>query len=126
MNLLPWGAAFVLYFGLTLLLEAPVYWLALNSRSAKERVVVWFTANAISYPPVFFLFAYLPFSALTCELVSEVWAPLCEIAVAWFLLGRLSAREQIMIVGANLISWWVGKALILLLMQRVLELVIPL
>ena len=103
---------FCLYLGLTLALEAPVYLLAFRGRSLKERLVLWVAANTTSYPLVFFYFPYLPWSDHACELAAEVWAPLCEMAVAQFLWRRVVARERVLIVLANLVSWLVGRQLV--------------
>ena len=100
------------YLGLTLALEAPVYLLALRSRTPRERLVLWLIANAISYPPVFYFFPYLSLPPLACELLAEIWAPVCEIGVAWVLLPQLNRREMGWIVLANLVSWLPGRFLV--------------
>jgi len=107
-----WWLLFGLFFALTLVLEAPVYLVAFQTRPFKERIILWFCANATSYPPVFFLFPYLPISPLARELSAEVWAPLCEIGVASFLLGKITPRERGWIVVANLLSWLTGRLIV--------------
>ena len=109
---------FLIFLGLTLALESPVYLLAFRGRSLKERLVLWVAANTTSYPLVFFYFPYLPWSDRACELAAEVWAPLCEIAVAQFLWTRVLARERVLIVLANLVSWLVGRELVLFLLHH--------
>lgn len=102
---------FVVYLGLTLVLEAPIYAALLRHRRWKERIIFWLAANLFSYPLVFYYFPYLDYSPLTCELLAEVWAPLCEIAVGAIILARFNRRDVVAIVVANLFSWQVGNLL---------------
>lgn len=106
------AALFSVLLGLTMLLEGPIYLLAFSRRSTKEKVVLWLCANIASYPAVFFIFPYLPFSPMVCELSAEVWAPVCEIAVARYLLGPLSRTEVGAVIVANLVSWLVGRVIV--------------
>lgn len=102
---------FSAYLGMTLALEAPIYAALLSHRSWKERIVFWLAANLFSYPLVFYYFPYLDYPALSRELLAEIWAPLCEIAVGAIILARFSRRDALAIVMANLFSWQVGNLL---------------
>lgn len=104
---------FLVYLGLTLLLEAPVYATLLSHRRWKERVIFWLAANLYSYPAVFYYFPYLDCSALTRELLAESWAPLCEIVVGAIILPQFRRRDALTVVVANLVSWQLGRFLLL-------------
>ncbi len=102
---------FLAYLGLTMLLEAPWFLWGFRQRSARHRVAVWAAANVYSYPAVFFYFPYLGWPDWQWVLAAEIWAPLCELCVAAFLLSGLTRREALAIVLANLFSWGVGHLL---------------
>ena len=106
---------FFIFLALTLALEAPLFFYLLRDRSWRQRIVFWLAANVYSYPAVYFFFPYLDLPPHLCEGLAEVWAPLCEIAVGYFILPRFSRREALDVVAANLFSWAVGRALVSLL-----------
>lgn len=97
---------------LTLLLESPFYLYGLRSYSWKTRVTYWLAANMLSYPAVFFLFPQLGWSSWMQEVGAEIWAPVCEVAVGWFLVPRFCRREAGIVVFANLFSWLVGRLIV--------------
>lgn len=103
---------FLGYLSLTLLLEAPWFFAGFRDRSTRQRWVVWITANAYSYPLVFFVFPRLGWPEWQWALAAEAWAPLCELLVAAFLLSGLTRREATAIILANLFSWGVGELLL--------------
>lgn len=102
---------FLFFLALTLALEAPFFWCLLGHRRPRERVALWLAANFVSYPAVFFVFPYLPASPAVCEMTAEIWAPLVEAGVGWFVLPNFGRRDFTTIIGANLCSWLIGKAL---------------
>lgn len=104
---------FLIFLGLTLALEAPVFFYLLRHRSWRQRVAFWLAANIYSYPAVYFFFPYLELPPHVCLGLAETWAPLCEIAVGYFILPGFSRREALAVVAANLFSWAVGSALVL-------------
>lgn len=97
-----------LAFGLTLALEAPLFFCLLSHRRWRERLTFWLVANLYSYPAVFFFFPSLSDG----EVWAELWAPLCEIGVGWVILPRFGKKDVLAVVAANLFSWLVGKALL--------------
>lgn len=103
---------FLAFLSLTLLLEAPVYFILLKNRPWRERITFWLTANLVSYPPVFFIFPHLDWARWACELGAEIWAPVSEIAVGRFILPHFSKRDMATVVVANLFSWGVGRFLL--------------
>jgi hypothetical protein len=106
-------ADFLWYLTLTLALEAPLYWLLLSYRPPRERIAFWLAANIFSYPAVYFFFPRLDQPAWICELLAEIWAPSCEIAVGLIILPRPRWKDVAVVIAANLFSWLVGKGLFL-------------
>jgi hypothetical protein len=104
-------SGFLWFLGLTLALEAPLYWLMLPYRRPRERVAFWLAANICSYPAVYFFFPRLYQPAWVCELMAEIWAPICEVAVGLIILPRPQWKDARAVVAANLFSWLVGKGL---------------
>jgi hypothetical protein len=80
----------------------------LQHRVWKERVAFWLAANLVSYPAVFFIFPFLGWQPWLCELGAEVWAPVSEVGVGWFILPKFSRRDVLTVLVANIFSWSVG------------------
>lgn len=99
-------------FGLTLALEAPLYFSLLAHRSWKERIIFWLTANLFSYPAAFYFFPYLHFLSWQRELMTEIWAPASEILVGFIILPQFSRRDALAVIFANLYSWGLGRWLL--------------
>lgn len=97
------------FLGLTLALEAPLYFFLLRHRPWKTRIIFWLAANLFSYPAVFYFFPYLAWPGWAIELAAEVWAPASEVLVGLIILPKFGYRDILVVALANLYSWGVGR-----------------
>ena len=114
----PYWYLWLIAFGTTLLLEAPVVlWLLRRSEASLwRRVVLLLVANLVTHPLVWFFFPELPLRRLTSLLLSEGWAFVAETLIYATLVsareqrfGTLLARASLASALANAVSWGVGS-----------------
>ena len=113
----PFWYLWLIAFGTTLLLEAPVVlWLLRPSEpSLLRRVVLLVVANLATHPLVWFFFPALPLKRLTSRLLSEGWAFAAEMLIYALLValgdqrfGKVLARAALVSALANGLSWGLG------------------
>jgi hypothetical protein len=116
----PYWYLWLLAFGTTLLLEAPiVLWLLRRSEaSLLRRGVLLVVANLATHPLVWFFFPELPLPRFTTLLLSEGWAFAAETLVYATLVtageqrvAALLGRAALASALANALSWGIGPAL---------------
>jgi hypothetical protein len=104
-------------FGLTLLLEAPIYAWFLRERLGFLRKSLFILAvNVATHPMIWFVFPEL-FSKFEADIgayviFSELFAPLVEGLLLKFAFGISSRFAFVGAAVANLFSWWIGAYLI--------------
>jgi len=103
-------------FGATCVFEAVFFWLLLRgiSRfSCGKSLALWFGVNLFSHPLIYFAgpWAASKFGISYGNYVgaAEIFAPLSEIIICCFFRCRL-VPSVMLIVAANLFSWWIGAA----------------
>lgn len=102
-------------FGLTVLLEAPlVAWLlAAHEPSLRRRLELLLLANLLTHPLVWFFFPSLPLPRLGSLLLSEAWAFGLELYVYARLVPHPSwQRAATTSLLANATSWGLGSGLV--------------
>lgn len=117
----PFWWLWLIAFGATLLLEAPiVLWLLRGvEKSLSRRVVLLIAANLATHPLVWFFFRELPLRRLDRLLLSEAWAFLAEGLLYGLLatggarprLRRSLVRGALVSLLANGFSWGLGTQL---------------
>lgn len=108
------ATTYVLFFLLTVALEAPIYWYFLRDRitPASRWVAALFCINLCTHPlailgfPQFFALA--GDTKLTALVATEVFAPVVEGLVLWKLLNIPPRVAFVASVAANLFSWEMG------------------
>jgi hypothetical protein len=102
-------------FGLTLALEAPVVLTLLGAGEARllRRFILFVFANLATHPLVWFFFPLLPWSRAASLTVSELWAFAAE-AVFFVSLGRRISPRRAVVTSllANVASFSLGWLLI--------------
>jgi hypothetical protein len=116
----PFWYLWLVAFGITVLLEAPVVlWLLRPSEaSLLRRTVLLVVANLATHPLVWFFFPALPLKRFTSHLLSEGWAFTAEMLVYALLVttddvpfGKLLVRAALVSALANALSWGLGPAI---------------
>lgn len=110
-------AQYFLYFSLTCILEAPIYWLAARrfGKGSKEILLLILGLNLATHPIVVFVMPRISLmlgqSSLFDVSSSEVFAPVVEALLLWR-VGRFPMVWAIPVaIAANLCSWWLGSYL---------------
>ena len=121
----PYWYLWLVAFGTTLLLEAPlVLWLLRRSEASLwRRAVLLVVANLVTHPLVWFFFPALPLSRRAALLLSEGWAFAAEAFIYATLVTareqpfrQLFARASLTSALANGFSWGAGTVLFRALM----------
>jgi hypothetical protein len=106
--------AWAIAFCLTVVIETPIV-TGLCRRAEPRlwrRILVALLANALSHPPVWFVFPALGLAWGTTTALSEVWAWLLEAALYRFALGNMTWRSALGIsLVANALSFGLGLVL---------------
>lgn len=108
-------AQYLVPFLFTLLLESIFYFLLLKKYSYRKRVFWLLIANLATHPLVYLAFPRV-FGAFTLSYASyltfsELFAPALEVLILWRFAKAGLPRAVLLIVWANLFSWWVGSSL---------------
>jgi hypothetical protein len=108
--------SYLMVYGLTCLIEMPIYFLVLRDRSIWERTRILILANLATHPVIYFLFplvlSYLQINVQGCLLISEAFAPLTEGLLLWRIWGVPPKSAFFAMLLANMLSWIVGSFLI--------------
>ncbi len=103
------------YFGMTLLLEGPIYFLGLTMLPWPKRLLAIVVVNLATHPIIFYIFPLIlsRFDATysTYLLTAEIFAPVVEALLLWKLFKLSPSKAFSIAIAANLISWWLGVLL---------------
>lgn len=107
------GKEYAFAFVLTVLIEAPFYFVALKGRLKLDQILVYAIAlNLATHPLVLIglpqFFALAEFPKVTPILLGEIFAPAFEGLMLWRLAGLSWQRAFGFAILANLISWTAG------------------
>lgn len=107
--------AYLRTFALTCLLEAPFYFYLLRQERWASRLLALLSGNLLTHPIVYFLLPYLFARAgqtfAVYLTVAETFAAVAEMIWIHLLWRTGRVRTCVLILSANLFSWWIGSAL---------------
>ncbi len=101
-------------FALTCLLEAPIYWFAFRNEkwSALKKLGVLFALNLATHPFIYFvvpqIIMLLNGKVFQSVLVSEIFAPVMEGILLYWLRKDFFWGSLGFAIATNLVSWWIG------------------
>ena len=114
-------STYLFAFALTCLLEAPIYGIlfALRRRELRSLTAAVVFVNLCTHPIVIFILpticAKFQIDYGNSLLIAEIFAPLTEAALLFY-VWKFSARDSLLTsIAANLFSWWLGVYLVALL-----------
>ena len=102
---------YLFYFGMTLLLETPIYWFA-SRQTYFARIAQILILNLATHPLVIYGFPF--FMSLLDRphwetvFLSEMFAWILEALLLTRFFGYSTGRAVKISMSANLVSWWVG------------------
>lgn len=103
-------------FLLTCLLEAPFYLWAFRFSLLFKSITLLFIANIITHPIIYFLlpwfFSLLKMNTLSFIVIAEIFAPITEAIILWRFAKLPIGRALIMMILANIFSWYIGAWLL--------------
>lgn len=112
-----WSWAFYLpFFGMTLLLESPIYFFGLSALSKLKRIQAILLVNLATHPIIFYAFpevlSRMSATYGTYLLAAEIFAPVVEALILWKGFRLPPLRAFTISIATNLISWWIGVLLL--------------